>query len=67
MLHNALDRATQVFGAKGLTPDTPPERMYRAARFGRIYDGPEEVHRTTVARPLLRAYRKGEPWDFGLR
>ena len=67
MLHNAIDRAIQVFGAKGLTPDTPLERMYRAARFGRIYDGPDEVHRSTVARLLLRTYRKGEQWDFGLR
>jgi alkylation response protein AidB-like acyl-CoA dehydrogenase len=67
MLHNAVDRAIQVFGAKGLTPDTPLDRMYRSARFGRLYDGPDEVHRATVARLLLRAYRNGERWDFGLR
>ncbi|MCW5890513.1 MAG: acyl-CoA dehydrogenase family protein [bacterium] len=67
MLHDAIDRAIQVFGAKGLTPDTPLERMYRHARFARIYDGPDEVHRTTVARLLLRPYREGGRWDFGLR
>jgi acyl-CoA dehydrogenase len=65
MVHHAIDRAIQIFGAKGLTPDTPLERMYRHARFARIYDGPDEVHRTTVARLLLRPYRKGERWDFG--
>jgi alkylation response protein AidB-like acyl-CoA dehydrogenase len=68
MLHNVIDRAIQVHGAKGLTSDLPLERMYRAARFGRIYDGPDEVHIQTVARRLLREYRdSGEGWDFGLR
>jgi alkylation response protein AidB-like acyl-CoA dehydrogenase len=67
MLHNAIDRAIQVFGAKGVSADTPLERMYRHARFGRIYDGPDEVHRVSVARQILRAYKKGESWDFGTR
>jgi acyl-CoA dehydrogenase len=67
MLHHAIDRAIQVFGAKGVSADTPLERMYRHARFGRIYDGPDEVHRVSVARQILRAYKKGEGWDFGLR
>jgi len=65
MLHNAIDRAIQIFGAKGVSADTPLERMYRHARFARIYDGPDEVHRVSVARQILRAYRKGEGWDFG--
>jgi acyl-CoA dehydrogenase len=65
MLHNAIDRAIQVHGAKGVTSDTPLERMYRNARFARIYDGPDEVHQMTVARQLLRAYRDGGRWDFG--
>ncbi len=67
MLHHAIDRAIQVFGAKGVSADTPLERMYRHARFARIYDGPDEVHRVSVARQILRAYRKGEGWDFGMR
>jgi alkylation response protein AidB-like acyl-CoA dehydrogenase len=67
MLHNAIDRAIQIFGAKGLTADTPLDHMYRSARFGRIYDGPDEVHRVSVARLLLRPYRRGETWDFGVR
>ena len=67
MLHCAIDRAIQVFGAKGLTADTPLERMYRNARFARIYDGPDEVHRMTVARRILKQYADGERWDFGMR
>jgi alkylation response protein AidB-like acyl-CoA dehydrogenase len=67
MLHNAIDRAIQVHGAKGLTADTPLERMYRAARFGRIYDGPDEVHQMTVARRILKHYRNGAAWDFGVQ
>jgi len=65
MVHAAIDRAIQVHGAKGLTPDTPLERMYRHARFARIYDGPDEVHRATVARLLLRTYERGGRVDFG--
>ena len=65
MLHHAIDRAIQVFGAKGVSGDTPLERMYRHARFARIYDGPDEVHRVSVARLILRAYKRGGGWDFG--
>ena len=67
MLHNTIDRAIQIFGAKGATADTPLERMYRTARFARIYDGPDEVHRSTVARLILREYSRGGGWDFGTR
>jgi alkylation response protein AidB-like acyl-CoA dehydrogenase len=54
MLHNVIDRAIQVHGALGVTSDTPLERMYREARYARIYDGPDEVHRMVVARRLLK-------------
>src|SRR5207245_4402273 len=53
MLHNVIDRAIQVHGALGVTADTPLEFMYREARYARIYDGPDEVHRMVVARRLL--------------
>ena len=49
------------------TSDTPLERMYRHARFARIYDGPDEVHRATVSRLILREYKRGAGWDFGVR
>jgi len=56
MLHNVIDRAIQVHGAMGVTSDTPLEHMYREARFARIYDGPDEVHKTVVARRILRKH-----------
>ena len=56
MLHNVIDRAVQVYGAAGLTPDTPLSMMYRLAREARIYDGPDEVHIQSVGKRLLRAY-----------
>ena len=62
MLHNVIDRAIQVHGALGVTGDTPLEFMYREARYARIYDGPDEVHRMTVARRLLRDPGNGTPW-----
>ncbi|MCB1257124.1 MAG: acyl-CoA dehydrogenase, partial [Microthrixaceae bacterium] len=64
MLHDVIDRAVQVYGAAGLTDDTPLSAMYRAARFARIYDGPDEVHIQSVARRVLRPYRDGGHWDF---
>ncbi|MBG0816336.1 acyl-CoA dehydrogenase family protein [Planomonospora sp. ID82291] len=67
MLHNVIDRAVQVYGAAGLTPDTPLDRMYRHARAGRIYDGPDEVHIDSVGRRILGAYAAGGNWEFGLR
>ena len=49
VLHNVIDRAIQTHGALGYSTDLPLERMYRWARAARIYDGPDEVHRQTVA------------------
>ena len=62
MLHNVVDRAIQVHGALGVTADTPLEFMYREARFARLYDGPDEVHRMVVARRLVRDPVGGVPW-----
>ena len=63
MLHNVIDRAIQVHGALGVTSDTPLDKMYREARYGRIYDGPDEVHHMVVARNLLRNYKDRAPWS----
>jgi alkylation response protein AidB-like acyl-CoA dehydrogenase len=63
MLHNVIDRAIQVHGALGTTSDTPLERMYRNARYARIYDGPDEVHHMVVARRLLAGFRDSAPWS----
>jgi acyl-CoA dehydrogenase len=56
VLYNVIDRAIQVYGSLGYSADLPLEHMYRAARAARIYDGPDEVHRQTVARRTLRNY-----------
>ncbi len=60
VLHDVIDRALQVHGSLGYSADMPLEAMYRAARAARIYDGPDEVHRQTVARHALRHYSAHE-------
>jgi acyl-CoA dehydrogenase len=63
VLHDVIDRAIQAHGALGFSSDLPLEMMYRAARAARIYDGPDEVHRVTVARQILRDYTPNDgPW-----
>jgi acyl-CoA dehydrogenase len=44
------DRTVQLYGAKGVTNDTPAARAFTRARAFRIYDGPDEVHLQTIAR-----------------
>ncbi len=56
VLYNVIDRAIQVHGALGFSTDLPLESMYRHARAARIYDGPDEVHKVTVARRTLKDY-----------
>ena len=56
VLHDVIDRAIQVCGSLGYSADLPLEGMYRHARAARIYDGPDEVHRATVARRVLKGY-----------
>ena len=60
VLYNVIDRAIQAHGALGVSTDMPLELMYRAARAARIYDGPDEVHKVTVARKLLKNYSPTE-------
>ena len=56
VLHDVIDRAIQAHGSLGYSTDLPLEAMYRHARAARIYDGPDEVHRQSVARQILRGY-----------
>ena len=56
MLHDVVDRALQAHGSLGYSTDLPLEAMYRVARGARFYDGPDEVHRQSVARQILRGY-----------
>jgi alkylation response protein AidB-like acyl-CoA dehydrogenase len=54
VLHRVLDRAIQVHGGLGVTDYTPLAFWYRHERAARIYDGADEVHKTVVARQLLK-------------
>jgi acyl-CoA dehydrogenase len=56
ILLKVLDRAIQTHGARGLTDDTLLSYWYRHERGARIYDGPDEVHKTVVARSVLKKY-----------
>jgi alkylation response protein AidB-like acyl-CoA dehydrogenase len=56
IMQQVLDRAIQVHGALGLTADTVLSYWYRHERAARIYDGPDEVHKSVVARGVLRKY-----------
>jgi acyl-CoA dehydrogenase len=60
VLYNVIDRAIQAHGSLGFSTDMPLEHMYRAARAARIYDGPDEVHKVTVARQVLKRYTPTE-------
>lgn len=52
-----VDQAIQVHGGEGVTDDTPLAAMWAGLRTLRLADGPDEVHRMTIARAELRKYR----------
>lgn len=54
-----VDRAIQVFGAMGLTPDTPLAYLWTWGRALRFIDGPDEVHLRTVARAEIKKAQGG--------
>src|SRR6202035_5544408 len=56
VLQSVLDRAIQAHGALGLTDELPLAWWWRHERAARIYDGPDEVHKTAVARRILERY-----------
>jgi acyl-CoA dehydrogenase len=60
VMHDVLDRAIQVHGSLGFTTDMPLEEMYKWSRAARFYDGPDEVHKVTVAKRILRQYQPSE-------
>jgi len=51
-----IDRAIQVYGAAGVTQFTPLAELYAHIRTLRIADGPDEVHKMTIARREIRKY-----------
>lgn len=54
-LHRVVDRAVQMCGGLGVSRDLPVAKIARELRPFRIYDGPSEVHRWSIARRALRA------------
>ncbi len=56
VLQRVLDRAIQVHGAMGLTDATPLAFWWAHERGARIYDGPDEVHKQSLGRAILKRY-----------
>ena len=56
VLGRVLDRAIQTHGALGITDDTVLSWFYRHERGARIYDGPDEAHKASLARKILKSY-----------
>lgn len=56
VLQRVVDRAIQVHGGLGMADDLPLAYFYRHERAARIYDGADEVHKTVVARAVLKDY-----------
>jgi acyl-CoA dehydrogenase len=57
-LFRVADRCVQVMGGTGLTRDTIVEQVFREVRAFRIYDGPTEVHKWSLAKKLKRDFLK---------
>ena len=56
VLQRVLDRAIQIHGAMGLTDATPLALWWAHERGARIYDGPDEVHKQSLGRAILKRY-----------
>ena len=53
-LGRVVDRGVQLFGGMGFCKELPIERYYRDARIYRIFDGTSEIHRTVIAKSVLK-------------
>lgn len=56
-----VDRCVQILGGQGVTADTPVMRIFMDMRAFRIYDGPSEVHRWSMARKIVHMAQKNAP------
>ncbi len=56
MVHKVVDTAIQLHGALGYSRDTPLAAWYTHIRSQRLVDGPDEVHRWTVGRNVIKAF-----------
>lgn len=60
-LYRVADRCVQVMGATGVSSDTIVEQVFREVRAFRIYDGPTEVHKWSLAKKIKRDHKNGQP------
>ncbi|HSV04012.1 MAG TPA: acyl-CoA dehydrogenase family protein [Phenylobacterium sp.] len=58
MVHHVVDTAIQLHGSLGYSQDTPLARWYTQIRSQRLVDGPDEVHRWTVGRNVVKAFKE---------
>jgi alkylation response protein AidB-like acyl-CoA dehydrogenase len=59
-MNKIVDRALQVHGGLGMTDDTILAYFFRHERAARIYDGADEVHKTSLAKRILKTYQKSK-------
>jgi alkylation response protein AidB-like acyl-CoA dehydrogenase len=59
VMMKVIDRAVQAHGGLGVTDYTPLAFFYRFERAGRIYDGPDEVHKLVIAKRILKRRAAG--------
>jgi acyl-CoA dehydrogenase len=57
MVHHVVDTAIQLHGALGYSRDTPLAAWYTHIRSQRLVDGPDEVHRWTVGRNVIKSFK----------
>jgi acyl-CoA dehydrogenase len=57
MVHKVVDTAIQLHGALGYSQDTPLARWYTHIRSQRLVDGPDEVHKWTTGRNVIKAFK----------
>jgi len=60
-LMRIADRCVQAMGGTGLTQDTIVEQVFREVRAFRIYDGPTEVHKWSIAKKIKRDWKAAHP------
>ena len=64
LLTKVADQAMQLFGAAGFTEDWPLAQMYSMGRWLRMADGPDEVHRRSVAKAELGRLEAGAEFTY---
>jgi acyl-CoA dehydrogenase len=65
MVHKVVDTAIQLHGALGYSQDTPLAAWYTHIRSQRLVDGPDEVHRWTVGRNVIKAFQRARHHRVG--